>query len=365
MIPATWKKVTLGESCQIVKGKTPIMKTKPGDYPLVTMGEEHKTADQYELDAEAVCVPMISSFGHGKPGLKRVHYIKGKFALSNILTALIIKEPRELSTKFLALYLQTFKDQLIVPLQTGAANMSLRPEKLAGVPIYYPSLIEQERIVRLTEEVDTVCRLRVGTLERLTGLVPAIFLEMFGHPVTNPKGWEVKPFGELATNQDGKRKPVKASDRAERKGKYPYYGASGIIDYVDNFLFDEPALLIAEDGANLLARSTPIAFIATGKFWVNNHAHVVTENGLAGLDYLCEHFNIRNIEEYVTGSTQPKLNQSRLNRIMVPVPPLKLQSLFEERVAEVRSIEKSQSKSLNEIKKLHKTILAKAFGGAL
>lgn len=146
MIHETWNNATIGELCQMVKGKSPIMKTKPGEYPLVTMGVEHKTADKFELDTEAVCVPMISSFGHGKPGLKRVHYIKGKFALSNILTALIVKEPNILSTKYLALYLQTFKDQLIVPLQTGAANMSLRPEKLAGVPVYFPPLKEQEAI---------------------------------------------------------------------------------------------------------------------------------------------------------------------------------------------------------------------------
>ena len=77
MIPETWEKATIGELCQMVKGKTPIMKTPPGNYPLVTMGEEHKSANKYDMDAEAVCVPMISSYGHGKPGLKRVHYIKG------------------------------------------------------------------------------------------------------------------------------------------------------------------------------------------------------------------------------------------------------------------------------------------------
>ena len=90
MIPATWQKATIVELCQMVKGKAPIMKTKPGAYPLVTMGAEHKTADHYQLDSEAVCVPMISSFGHGKPGLKRVHYVQGKFAVSNLLTVLVV-----------------------------------------------------------------------------------------------------------------------------------------------------------------------------------------------------------------------------------------------------------------------------------
>src|ERR1019366_10531280 len=98
------------------------------------------------------------------------------------------------------------------------------------------------------------------------------------------------------------------------------YGASGIIDYVDEFLFDERTLLIAEDGANLLARATPIAFIAEGKYWVNNHAHVVSDNGQVDLDYLRFSLNLRRIDHFVTGSAQPKLNQASLNRILVPSP---------------------------------------------
>ena len=93
-------------------------------------------------------------------------------------------------------------------------------------------------------------------------------------PATNSKGWPVKMFGGLVGNQDGRRKPVKKSDRAERQGIYPYYGASGIIDYVEKYLFDETALLIGEDGANLLARSTPIAFLACGKYWVNTAGRI-------------------------------------------------------------------------------------------
>src|SRR5262249_49456107 len=90
-----------------------------------------------------------------------------------------------------------------------------------------------------------------------------------------PQGWCWASVDQLTVNFDGQRVPVKAEDRAARQGEYPYYGASGVIDSVDDFLFDGSYLLIAEDGANLLSRSTPIAFQATGRFWVNNHAHVV------------------------------------------------------------------------------------------
>ncbi|MBI5438973.1 MAG: restriction endonuclease subunit S [Nitrosomonadales bacterium] len=118
--------------------------------------------------------------------------------------------------------------------------------KRTEIPV--PPLAEQGRIVKLLDEADELRKLRAQADIRSADLIPALFHEMFGDPVRNEKGWSVKPFGELVSNQDGRRKPVKASDRAERNGEYPYYGASGIIDYVDEFIFDETALLIAEDG---------------------------------------------------------------------------------------------------------------------
>jgi len=220
MIPANWKKATIGELCQMVKGKSPTMKTKSGAYPLVTMGEEHKTADSYQLDTEAVCVPMISSFGHGKAGLKRVHYIKGKFALSNILMALVVKEPRKLSTKYLALYLQTFKDQLIVPLQTGAANMSLRPDKLAGVPVRYPSHKEQERIVSIMDEMDYLLQLRQQAQQCSDKLIPSIFFKLFGNPLKNDKKWNVKPLRNLGKITTGSTPPSKKQNMFD--GEIPF-----------------------------------------------------------------------------------------------------------------------------------------------
>jgi type I restriction enzyme S subunit len=208
-------------------------------------------------------------------------------------------------------------------------------------------------------------RLRSEADRRADALVPALFHEMFGDVARNSKRWPVKPFGELADNKDGMRKPVKASDRAERKGEYPYYGASGIIDYVEGYLFDETALLIGEDGANLLARSTPIAFLAHGKYWVNNHAHVVTNNDKADLIYLCVALNGRDLANYVTGSAQPKLNQANLNRIPIPVPPLALQREFAARVSEIRALEAVQSASRQRLDDLFQSILHRAFSGEL
>ena len=126
-------------------------------------------------------------------------------------------------------------------------------------------------------------------------------------------------------NRDSERKPVSSSDRKNVDKIYDYYGASGKIDKMDQYLFDERLLLIGEDGANLLTRSKPIAFFAEGKYWVNNHAHCIDATNKEYLDYLCYYINAINLEYYVTGAAQPKMNQDNMNRILVSLPPFKEQ----------------------------------------
>ncbi|PJK08456.1 restriction endonuclease subunit S [Lysobacteraceae bacterium NML08-0793] len=132
--------------------------------------------------------------------------------------------------------------------------------------------------------------------------------------------WTTALLGELTVNYDGRRKPVKESER--RPGPFPYYGASGVVDYVDDYLFDGDYLLVAEDGENLRTRQTPIAFMARGKFWVNNHAHIVTGNDKADTRFLMYALARTDISGYLTGAVMPKLTQGNLNKIELNCPPL-------------------------------------------
>lgn len=142
---------------------------------------------------------------------------------------------------------------------------------------------------------------------------------------TIPEGWCWVTFDQIVINHDGKRIPLNSADRKLRQGDYPYYGASGVIDSIDDFLFDGEYLLIAEDGANLETRVKPIAFSASGQFWVNNHAHVV-ENCLGiELSYLMHFINGMNVSQYLSGSAQPKLTQRNLKKIPIALPPVKEQ----------------------------------------
>ena len=140
-------------------------------------------------------------------------------------------------------------------------------------------------------------------------------------PFEIPKEWEWARFGTIMINRDCERIPLSVSQRQYLDKIYNYYGASGVIDKVDKYLFDRDLLLIGEDGANLINRSTPIAFIASGKYWVNNHAHVLDACGGLNLKYVALFINAISLVDYVTGTAQPKMNQEKMNSILVAVPP--------------------------------------------
>ena len=144
-----WKKVKIGDICKIVKGTTGIASAEPGQYPLVVTAEERKTCSTYQFDCEAVCIPLVSSSGHGKKSLKNVHYQSGKFALGTILCAVIPNNPQELDARYLHQYLQFYKDIILVPLMKGAANVSLSMKDILAVEFPLPPIERQRELSNL------------------------------------------------------------------------------------------------------------------------------------------------------------------------------------------------------------------------
>lgn len=140
-------------------------------------------------------------------------------------------------------------------------------------------------------------------------------------PAPAPFNWAWVPFGEIMVSRDSERIPVSKDERSTRAKFYDYYGASGVIDKIDSYLFDKPLLLIGEDGANLVNRSTPIAFIARGQYWVNNHAHVLDGISEGFLRFIELYINAIDLKPYVTGTAQPKMNQAKMNSIPIALPP--------------------------------------------
>ena len=166
---------------------------------------------------------------------------------------------------------------------------------------------------------------------------------------------------------------MSVDERSKLEKKYDYYGASGVIDKVDRFLFNKPLLLIGEDGANLINRSTPIAFIARGEYWVNNHAHVLDYINEDLMQFVCWYINAISLVNYVTGTAQPKMNQEKMNSILVALPPLaeqkRIVAKIEELLPKVEAYGKAQESldKLNEElpERLKKSILQEAIEGRL
>ena len=154
-------------------------------------------------------------------------------------------------------------------------------------------------------------------------------------PFELPKGWAWTRFSAITINRDSERKPLSSSQRTDVAKIYDYYGASGKIDKIDKYIFDERLLLIGEDGENLVTRSKPIAFFAEGQYWVNNHAHCIDATDKFILEYLCFYINAISLEKYVTGSAQPKMTQDNMNSILIPLPPYSEQKRMSQRLNEV------------------------------
>nr|WP_172625558.1 restriction endonuclease subunit S [Citrobacter werkmanii] len=156
------------------------------------------------------------------------------------------------------------------------------------------------------------------------------------HPITDgfketevgviPEDWDICELQTAVDFLDGQRRPIKSGDRAKISGLYPYYGASGIVDYVNDYIFDDDLILLGEDGENILSRNLPLAFMVSGKIWVNNHAHVMKPKDSFDITYLTEYLESIDYSLLNSGTAQPKLNKQACLKIKVIKPSKKEQT---------------------------------------
>ena len=235
-----------------------------------------------------------------------------------------------------SIYVQGYT-RLLTGIRPNSLQMSR--DDLMEFPVVVPPLAEQAAIAafldRETGKIDALVEAQTRLIELLKekrqavishavtkGLDPAAPMKNSGVEWLGqvPAHWEVTALKKNLTSLDGKRIPLSAEERGQRSGPYPYYGASGVIDAVDDYLFDEELILVSEDGANLINRSTPIAFVASGRYWVNNHAHVLRPEA-GNAVYWAERIEAIDLVPFVTGSAQPKLTSEALFNLVVAVPP--------------------------------------------
>jgi type I restriction enzyme S subunit len=265
--------------------------------------------------------------------------------------------------KFLLYFLTTIDAR---DLMQDIAYPSLKTSEISLIPIPLPPLPEQQRIVAILDECFAALEKAKANAEQNLKNAKELF-ESYLQGVFENGDWETKKLNQISENLDSKRVPITKNIRSS--GEIPYYGASGIVDYVADYLFDENLLCISEDGANLLARTYPIAFSISGKTWVNNHAHVLKFPNIVTQKFVEVYINSIRIDDYVSGMAQPKLNQAMLNKIPIPIPSIEDQQAIVHQLdalrAETQKLEAVYQQKLADLEELKKSILQKAFAGEL
>ena len=349
-----WERVRLGEVCKIYQPKTITQKeiTKSGKYKVFGANGVIGYYDKYNHDFEEVAVTCRGATCGTVNMTEAQSWITGNAMVITPLNS-------DISKKYLFHYLKNYNMERVI---TGSAQPQITKINIENILFIIPPMSVQKEIVEKLDKATAIREKSKALLAHYDALAESLFIELFGDPISNEKGWEKKKLGEVVTNLNNMRVPLKSSDRQMLVNKYPYYGASGIIDYVDDFIYEGDNLLIGEDGANLLSRSTPIAFIAKGKYWVNNHAHVNGYNGKANLLYLCFFINMIDLSPYVTGSAQPKLNRGNLDNIEIPLPPLSLQVKFAEMVENIEEQKARAKAEIEQSEAVFQALLQESFG---
>ena len=171
--------------------------------------------------------------------------------------------------------------------------------------------------------------------------------------------WEQRKLGEVVEFLDTMRKPLEGAKRIS--GPYPYYGASGIVDYVDGYLFDEELILLSEDGANITDRNYPVCFLTSGKYWVNNHAHVLKTKEGNENNFICNSLERKDYKQYNTGMAMPKLNQEVCKGIPISCPTFAEQKKIGDYFRRLDHLITLHQRKLEHVKKMKKSMLQKMF----
>ena len=248
---------------------------------------------------------------------------------------------------YLFYYLKSNQEQITG--NEGAIFQSISRDQVLTLKIPLPPLDIQQKIVSEIEVLEAKEKKAKEEVEKLKNEVNDVFNKI--------ETFQKVSLEDIAENLDNLRKPVTKGYR--ENGDIPYYGASGIVDYVSDYVLDDYVLLVSEDGANLKARTSPIAFTASGKIWVNNHAHILKFKEKATHKIVEIYLNKTDISEYITGQAQPKLNQQNLNNIKIPLPPLSEQQKIVSEIEKIEEKIKALETEISEIPKHKEAVLKK------
>jgi type I restriction enzyme S subunit len=295
---------------------------------------------------------------------RKIGFTNQDICFGNKLFAFTASKNIESRYVFYYFFSSTFQKLFSVELAGIIGGVSMNKFKDIEIPL--PPLPEQQRIVAILDEAFAAIEKAKSNAEKNLMNSKELF-ESYLKGVFENKEWSVKYLNEISQNYDSKRIPITKNLRKE--GSIPYYGASGVVDFVSDYIFDEDLLCVSEDGANLLARTYPIAFSISGKTWVNNHAHVLKFNDISSQKFVEYYLNAIKLDDYISGMAQPKLNQAKLNTIPIPYPSLDVRTIVVDKLTklatETKQLASIYQQKLTDLEELKKSILQKAFNGEL
>ena len=252
--------------------------------------------------------------------------------------------------------------------RAGRFNISI--SQFLSTSAWRPEEPEQQKIAECLSSVNKLMAAQTRKLDALKTHKKGLMHQLFPREgETQPRlrfpefrgeeEWDMRRLGKVADNLDNRRVPITSSDR--EAGDVPYYGASGIVDYVEGFIFDEDLLCVSEDGANLVARTYPIAFPISGKTWVNNHAHVLKFENACTQKFVEVYLNSIKLDDFITGMAQPKLNKAMLDNIPIPHPDIPEQQRIADCLTSLDDLITAQTQKLDALKAHKKGLMQQLF----
>ena len=275
-----------------------------------------------------------------------------------------VKNEDILSPKYLMMWFRRPEfDRYAIYHSHGSAHEYFTFENMCDVELPIPSIEQQRKIVAEYETISRRIRLNEQMITRLEETAQTLYRKMFVDGIDKEnlsEGWRIRTLGDVAHILDYKRKPLSAEQRALIKGKYPYFGAMSIIDYIDDYIFDGVYLLFAEDGVNVVDEDGhPNLQYVYGKFWLNNHAHIMQGNDIISTEYLYLALKESIVIHLVTGAAQPKINQENMSTIPIIVPPQIVMQQFNQKICLIFNYKKLKETENIELIRLQSLLLAK------
>lgn len=365
-IPEGWGVLNVGKIGKVITGKTPPTSDQEfygNEYPFVKIPDmtesvyitktetkiSQKGAEylgKAKLPKNSIMVSCIATVGNVG--------ITSEESFTNQQINSLIPDPSIADFKYLYYFFKANKSYLESLGGGGSVYTNISKSKFENMEVFVPPVVEQKEIAEILSSLDDKIELNRkinADLERLAGSLFKKWFVDIGDEL--PDGWRMGAFGEAITNFDSKRIPLSSREREKRQGSYPYYGATSIMDYVDDFIFDGTYVLLGEDGSVAKEDGKPFVQYVYGKMWVNNHAHVLQGKNGFSTEYIKVFLDQVDIMPFVTGAVQPKLNQANMNSVPIVIPDQKTLGKFNEILTAFFGMileNESQTKNLEQVR---------------